>query len=420
MAPDSKLPTELIREFILLCILDPCKPYFMLEENDPRLQITQICSSWRKVAFGIPDLWNLRLYQFPGESTVNFIAAWFRQCSNRQIIFNIPGDRERNASFTPGPLTTAVIIPYAHRFKTLYCHATEFTAQWSSLTLNALTTLSLRFSPRPTRPEDCITAPFLRNLEVTNILSEYTISRFLPSIHWEQLTSISLYGSVQFGDIYELLSLCTSLERCKLDSVHDSLPNKHIPIVAALNVPHLRELWIRFALPQFFQYLFSFNPPNLVTLAVSFPPAQPDLLQRFIAFIATSMNTIHSFKILEKRRDNNCEPVEEVMHALPLVITRFIAKGQPISRVALVQIGAGELLPYLNTLEFGLDAGGARSINDALDILIPQRPDLTTHLIDIRIHTYDWPGSYPSQRIQALSSQGINIHILRRPFYSSE
>lgn len=70
LAPYSKLPTELIRKIIRFCGPYPQEiprvkeyaPHPFLGPNtwrawgDPRPMMTQICSSWRKVAFSIPEL----------------------------------------------------------------------------------------------------------------------------------------------------------------------------------------------------------------------------------------------------------------------------------------------------------------------------------------------------------------------------
>lgn len=81
LAPYSDLPGELIEEIVRYCVGGPRPLPVSDGRNDPRLQITQICSSWRRVAFGIDELWNIELEGLPTDSMLNLVSAWFCQCS---------------------------------------------------------------------------------------------------------------------------------------------------------------------------------------------------------------------------------------------------------------------------------------------------------------------------------------------------
>lgn len=84
LTPYSKLPPGLIRIIILLCLPENIHhlPSFS-GSKDFRLQITQICLSWRKVAFSMPELWEIELSDNSRAhaSSMSLANAWFPQSS---------------------------------------------------------------------------------------------------------------------------------------------------------------------------------------------------------------------------------------------------------------------------------------------------------------------------------------------------
>lgn len=56
ISPVRRIPPEIIAEIFLLCCTEALEipPIY----TDPRFAVTQICSGWRKVAVGLPQLWN--------------------------------------------------------------------------------------------------------------------------------------------------------------------------------------------------------------------------------------------------------------------------------------------------------------------------------------------------------------------------
>lgn len=138
----SKLPTELIRKIIRLCgpypqTLPRKDDYSYGRQmpsswarDDPRLRMTQICSSWRKVAFGIAELWNITFGVRAPHSAFELANAWFRQSFDTPIVLNV--DSCPDASYY---VVKELIVPYSRRITTL-THLDVDLTDYSNLTLS--------------------------------------------------------------------------------------------------------------------------------------------------------------------------------------------------------------------------------------------------------------------------------------------
>lgn len=237
---------------------------------------------------------------------------------------------------------------------------------------------------------------------------DYTILQCFPHIPWQQLTSISLSGGLDPTELYEVLSLCHSLEDCNLNGVGDTskLPsgNIHAAPASECNLPRLKDLWITFSLPQYFHNLFLLNIPNLTSLAVTLPPDEPEILERFTWFVGAKAKTLRSFDCIQDHKGTSF-PIDRTMRVLPL-LTHFVAKRRHITLPILAQLGAGELLPNLEVLEFA--PAGNVTVDDILDALIPQQSNKASSFTNISICIDDF-GS--EQRMDDLRSRGVKINL---------
>lgn len=408
LAPCNKLPSELIGEIIILT--EPELPRLPLthRENDPRLQYTQICSHWRRAAFEVNQLWNnVNLERCHTDGLVNLVAAWFRQSSCTQISLKVSS---LISSSDAEYLWKELLVPYSHRLKSF--DSILFDANhFHSIPFDTLKTLYLLYSTRSSNPGGFMVAPSLQHFRVTNIPpdDDESLVSFLPSIPWEQLTSLSLDGSFSFSDLSDVLLQCKVLENCQLDTVDRDSPGD---IQRSVVLTQLHSLQIKFGMPHLFDALFSLSVPNLSTLTVNVPPNAPGVLEKFSKFMTTLRNTLRHLEITKNSpefRRGEGGPVVEIVHTFPFV-THFVAKELFIAPTTLAKINTGELLPEIEVIEFMAHPGGR--IEDIVDTLVARHPNQISRLKDIYIHTDQ--RIFLGERLKDLHSQGINVWAVYR------
>ncbi|KAF9458613.1 hypothetical protein BDZ94DRAFT_1313112, partial [Collybia nuda] len=195
LTPCNKLPYELIGEIIKMNMPKPQPLPLKLGKDDSRLQITQICSHWRRAAFQVNELWNnIVLGDCYRSSCIELISAWFRQCSSMSINLDILGFRPQV------PLDTEFIFrelvrPHSYRFNSLNIVPLDVN-HFSELPFDVLTSLSIIYCSHEKNRGGTMFAPVLGRFSASGIEQheEYTLAQSLPSIPWEQLTSLDLEG----------------------------------------------------------------------------------------------------------------------------------------------------------------------------------------------------------------------------------
>lgn len=407
LAPYSKLPGELIEEIVRYCVGEPRSLPLSKGQKDPRLQITQICSSWRSVAFGIDGLWNIHIERLPKRGTLNLISAWFNQCSSARLAFTMSEDLKVSSSYNPDPIVYTLIVPYAHRFRSLGS-LIPGVGRLSSLPFDVLSELSFRFDKPYMEFPGKITAPVLRGLEVTHIRyrNRPKLLQQLPEIPWEQLTSLSLVGMLGIGDVYQVLTHCTLLQRCTLHNVYSDSPGT-FPY-ASLRLSHLEELEIQFNSQELFHRLFLFNVPILSSLSVSLPPATREILNQFITFLATLSPTLRDFGILGN--STLMDPIMEIILRTIPFTTRFHSKQQPISPAILSKIGTGHILPAIEVLE--LHGPESNYVEGTLDFISGDAIPASWSLREVYLYTNRWSSLSLLDRVEDLYYQGISVFVL--------
>lgn len=403
LAPYSKLPNELIEEIMKFSVLILRLLPSSDGKNDTRLQITQICSSWRSVAFGISAFWDVYLATWPTEGTINLISAWFRQCSSTQISFQMSHFLGIPPTFNSDLLLKQVLVPYAHRIKTLSFLPVEPT-HLSPLPWDVLTSLSLHAADSLPAPGERIVAPFLRFLALKYSPSRgpFNLLSFFPEFPLKQLTSLYLTGIINVSHIYQVLPQCPALERCQLYSISSN----SVLTPVSLSLPHLKSLSMMFTRKEAFDTLFIFAAPSLSSLSTHYPLNEPGYLSKFIAYLTTLKSSLRQFELTPNSYPSDEVPIEEIMRSTPSV-THFIAKATDILPTVLAKIGTGELLPNIRLLRFS--APDLKAVDAIVDCLITLQPRWRSKLQDIHIHTSRW--QYSSRRIRALRSLGININL---------
>lgn len=408
LTPYSKLPVELIEEIVKFSvpISLPLPPAY--GKNDPRLRVTQICSSWRKVAFGIPTLWNVYLDKHPPLGTVQLISAWIRQCAQEQIVLEASPILDGPYYLATDELLAQLIMPYSRRIKTLSLLPLH-TPDLFSLPWDILTTLSLRFDQYlPNSNESTtIVAPSLRYLGITDIhrSSRLKLLSFLPSLPLGQLIGLNLNGNLSMEHIHEMLALCPSLERCQFNTIVEG-PLQTYPDGFAFDLPDLKVLRIRFSTRTLFDMLFLFNVPNLSSFSTNVPQDETEFFARLAKFTETFRHTLYEFEVIQDNFRSYEAPIENIIQTVPSA-TSFCAEYSLILPDTLRRIGAGEMLPNVEVLRFRAYAIDIQSTEEIVRYLIPKVRGRTSRLKDIHIHTR--LPHFKSKYFERLRCWGINV-----------
>ncbi|KAF9458611.1 hypothetical protein BDZ94DRAFT_1270226 [Collybia nuda] len=405
--PHVEFPPELIEQIFRSMIPSLQILPLTIPKDDPRLQIIQICRSWRALAFRIPLLWNISLDMFPTIGTVNLIASWFRQCSSSQIILYGESSDPFSDWEIKQYISEQIIIPYANRIKELYTFP-FYRNHLTSLPMNVLTTLTLDCD-EPDSPGKNIVAPLLRHVHLGNISPLYHISIFdsAPELPWGQLKVLSLGGYLSMTALLDTLVKCTSLEYLRIGILLYDLPDDD-PI-RTCNLPYLKELHIEFSKHVPFERLFLFKVPRLTSLSISHPLIHLDHHHGFSAFVRDVQNSLRKFETMQSWEYDTTPLLEAILGSVPFVI-HFSAKGGVLPAVILKKIGTGELLPNVEVLHLRLR--GPEDWEENLNILIPdERQHVLSQLREIHFYTFGvFRGTKPM--IQDLRVRGIDVRLV--------
>ncbi|KAF9457696.1 hypothetical protein BDZ94DRAFT_1272514 [Collybia nuda] len=349
LAPYCKLPAELIELIIECSMATHPNPSPLKGTNDIRLQLTQICRSWRTVAFGFSGLWRIFLEKLPTRSVLNLIVAWLHQSYSTRFFLGGSTGLDWSAYKDHHYILNEVIIPYAHRITSLFMMPLYTHCSDDPLRLDRLVSLSLHPTPWII-PAQRIEASSLRQFAVRKI-QYYTGRRLvwdLPILPWRQLTVLAFTGMMSFPDVYDVLLECPSMESCYANAIaHDSTSgNRNTPI----NLLSLKVLSLTFIPPGMLQKLFLINAPNLTTLSVNHPPSTLEFIEKFANYVKRLQITLRSFEVVGSYGPYaNLAPICDIIHATPF-INKFIANRQHIPPTTLTKIATGELLPNVEVL----------------------------------------------------------------------
>ncbi|KAF8880962.1 hypothetical protein BD779DRAFT_1675628 [Infundibulicybe gibba] len=271
------LPPEII-EIIFLQFCSS-KTIFPLEQDEPRLLVTQICSRWRAIALDLPSLWaNIRISLGLAPLLLDPIHAWISRSAQSTLSFGI-----RIPDHFP-MTSTAIIDPVLQYCTSLKLHVDEPTLirllSLPPASLQALQKISIMHVPtqrvitsnmilRVTAFQQCLQ---LRRAKLT--FPAHTIDLADLHLPWHQLTHLDAYlCSLREHECLNVLRQCTALEECSISTFytpsHDpqrmqafsrhpivlpflhtlrlglgSLVNRSTRFVHALRLPHLRSLCV--------------------------------------------------------------------------------------------------------------------------------------------------------------------------------
>lgn len=378
LRPYEKLPTELVREIIQLCV--PLQLCFPLEHGsrEPHLQITQICSSWRTITFSLSTLWNLTFYHhYILESSVKLAKALLIQVSAPQIslaILNLkPASLfSRTLYQDTNVAINELIVPNSQRLNSLDLVLEG--SQWdmiSSLNFEHLVSLKLLLDG-PIKPKRIGPPIFAPSLQAVGFYTSWFMDNvvdLLPGVPWPQLRCLLIHGRQSPGCILSLLAKCASLEICQIDLIIPqyfllpvSLPN--VPIL----LPCLQHLSFNFTSPTSIWLLPQLELPSIRSVEFSgISSINEELLPIFTAFLHAIADTIRVVEIMEDEQEISIG--EDILSALSPVTHLLLTIGHTFPKSALSSIGAGKVLPNLEHLQFAI-SGTEDDTQGIVDMLL--------------------------------------------------
>ncbi|KAF9457704.1 hypothetical protein BDZ94DRAFT_1301712 [Collybia nuda] len=419
LAPYSKLPPELVREIILLCLPEKFHSLpLWLGTMDFRLKITQVCMTWRRVAFSMPELWQIYLSNSDHsyKSSISLAKAWFLQSSASNLGLKILGSW-RNSIFPKVNLVlffdaifSNLVVPFASRFKTLGSLVVN-KLQWEllfTLPLDNLITLSLNFQRlgESSESRQLLTVPSLREIQFINMPSIKILSAF----PLDQLTSMTLTGSITTGNLQEVLEQCSMLQACDLREISGSSLTP-LDFEKTITLENLTSLCITFTSAKYLGWLSVFRTPRLVSLVLSALPATLRSLEAFVGYISRVSNTLRRFQIIEISKDRiyglDIPSVEPTLRAMPSITDLFLPEAYAICLPTLERIGMGELIPNIERIEFT----GMGPVATVVDLLIPPQSNRPPRLKTVRIYSLMFGLGLDPPRVQDLRREGLDIRL---------
>lgn len=367
LAPCAKLPTELISAIIPLCVSPQL--CFPLEhgKNDPHLQITQICSSWRIVAFSLASLWNSTFYRdFILESSIELVKSLLSHDRTTLVSIAIHGKPPptfRNALHKDADIleidevVVELVVPNSQRLKSLDLILEG--SDWDTIRpLNFENLASLRLliedTAEPDKSGPPLHAPLLQSVSVHANWMQEQILDLLPGVPWTQLLRLSLSGRQSIADIFSVLTQCTSLE---VFTLHPFIPDYEFltysfQSIAPLALPRLRHLSFYFTTPMTGQLLPLLRLPRLWSAAFGGTFPFKEFLLSFAAFIDSVKNTLEVLEIMGN--DGVFSMDEDIFSAVSPVKYLLLPLGYTFSQSALSRVCSGDILPNIQYLELAI------------------------------------------------------------------
>ncbi|KAF9458574.1 hypothetical protein BDZ94DRAFT_1325406 [Collybia nuda] len=418
IAPYKKLPAELVRKIILLCIPQVNESYKYRagakKDLDFRLRVTQICGAWRRIALGESTLWDLFIY--PQDGHIELAATWFRQSTCTKLGLAVDLEKSLYTKFKLASLTpviTKVIVPHAERLRFLSLTVDKVILQ--SLSRNSLKNLETLIldldnkDPGSWRKSDFqfkFPMPSLRSARISiprGVIDE----RLLLGLPLAQLTDLKLTGTIVAADLAKVLNQCSSLENFSVRRVYDTrtvgselflCPFPPTPI----NLTHLRHLDVSVvAAAQHLIYLLVI--PNLFSLVADINFASPES-HRFLQ----SLLNLRQAYVSGRDADGFIE--EGFLSSIPTSEEVFLSMTS-VRHSTLIRIGTGELLPKVVKLHFSVDdLQPVLNMLDTRTLNAETHPERISRIKSIKVY-YNDKGKRFHDIFDIWRSRGVNVEI---------
>ncbi|KAF9463468.1 hypothetical protein BDZ94DRAFT_612974 [Collybia nuda] len=444
LAPYKKLPVEITSQIMLNVVGVPASfPLSVGAALDPRLQLTQVCADWRQIAFHTPELWKIRFSRIPETSSASELAsAWWSQCSGSH--FSLVMD----ASYLHNPdalfdgiscdhfLFEHIISPHSARLVELQLAIRPETARklldLPAGSFHALETLFIRvddgYGFRATRLDDGLNTAFSLSPHLSNV-TLFARSIADPSsmrIPWSQLKELKLYRPPIPADLLlSLLSECSSLSTCVINSIDDIDANMANRIFTTyrvpLRLPELTLFRVDFAgSANHNHFLRALSLPKLSTLRI-FCHSTVDP-SNYIDILQGVGSTLEKFQIsdVEPRpilwtEDTTRFQLEKALLSCAPHLLAFTAPENHFIRPGvLTEIASGKLLPVIQKL--GFSARDLEPVLDMLETRLSQNGQEGVSVIREVLLGCPEPDSRLQGRLEDLAKNGVTVKI--KPFRS--
>ncbi|KAJ6455397.1 hypothetical protein C8R45DRAFT_914815 [Mycena sanguinolenta] len=126
-APIRTLPVELLADIFVLTIRDDANEFYALHVRDA-LRISHVCSHWRQIANGTPQLWTGPItvdFNSGDENYLNGLRAWFARSEPLSVPISIIGPQDKSWLTDFGSRLIEELLHVASRWRSLrFIHRT--------------------------------------------------------------------------------------------------------------------------------------------------------------------------------------------------------------------------------------------------------------------------------------------------------
>ena len=382
LAPHKRLPPELIREIILFSTTEHAVFPLVNSKKEGRLIVSQVCSTWRAVAFDTPTLWSIKIPYLPAvpSSSLELVGSWLSRCSSACLALNMVMGvvaaakmestdwNEPKVKHKFDRIVHNIIIPNPRCFR-------ELALAIPHLSAKTLCTLPSGYFPRlrtlAMLQIDNFFAPFPWNTPVTTFSQTPCLRRcdFVlggARLHdlqlpWAQLTQLVLVNHAMSNQaLSNILAACDSITALHLGCVkfHDSDGNSSP--MRALCLPNILVFGVVFAYsPKTSNapFLLSFFLPNVRRLVLRNTAGPNWSPTDYIAFLSRVSPTLEIFELdfPRLRRSVFHQPprnVESLLECIPHAKTVRLPNDAPLLPFTMGRISDGTLIPCVEFIEF--------------------------------------------------------------------
>lgn len=388
LAPHKRLPSELIREILLFSTTEHATFPLVDGAKECHLIVTQVCSSWRIVAFDTPNLWNIKIPYLPAvrPSSLELIGSWLSRCSSASLALNmtmgkIDGAKMESTDWNDPQVkhqsdwvVNHIIIPNPHCFRELALAIPHVNAK-------ILCALPSGYFPRLRSlaiiQVDNFFTPFTWDTPITAFAQTLCLHRcdFMLGgvlMHdlqfpWSQLTHLVLVNkSITNRTLLTVLSACVSVAVLHLGCVtfHDADDSSGSWQKPPLCLPNIHVFSVTFTYSTKTNnapFLLLFYLPNIRRLVLKNTSGLNWSTSDYSAFLKRISSTLQIFELDFPRSRGSLadrqppRDVESLLECIPRTKTVKLPTDAPLLPSTMGRFGDGTLLPSVELFEFAAD-----------------------------------------------------------------
>ncbi|KAF7366378.1 Origin recognition complex subunit 1 [Mycena sanguinolenta] len=354
ISPIRTLPVELLAEIFRLTLDDP-KTHIA-----EAYRISQICSDWRNVACGNPQLWTGPICVDLGSEKIfgredlyaDGLEAWLARSAPLSVPVSLQLELDRTNS---DPRILEIVLRVAPRFRSLRCRGVplSFISRLAECKLDSLEELDLGFVESDSNAAEFPALTMVPRLRKSSIIIE--ASRPHALIPWAQLTDLTLHCD-SIDVILDILVQCANLTSTALYTSEWYV----YPATAQFTRPplplnHLHTLTVGFGRSKHMaRFLGTVSAPALEALNLNFFGTGMHSVAPLTAFLMQSP-TIARLEIYGDYAPTSHELIEVLRHTVHLThlkLTQFHKHSfdDALLNALSCKDGVAPLVPKLHSL----------------------------------------------------------------------